>query len=278
MRSSEQVLQQILAFAEADENIRAMVMNGSRVNPNVVLDAFCDYDILCFVEDLEKNVRDQSWIPTFGELVISQFNRHDEHPEEQVIFLMQFSDGVRIDLSFATPKMIPIALEDSLTVVLLDKDQRFPPLPPPSEASYVTPRPDRATYDAVVNEFWWISTYVAKALWRKQWVTAKFFLEGIVRESLNRMVDWFIVMQHGWEITAGKMGKRYGEHLQADIYAELLATYPGIAEEEIWQALFRAGRLMRRLGEAVGEDLGFVYHVDEDERVTRYLRGVKEKG
>jgi|MTBAKSStandDraft_2_1061841.scaffolds.fasta_scaffold03367_2 aminoglycoside 6-adenylyltransferase len=70
MRNDEQVLKQILDFAQIDANIRAIVMNGLRVNPNISHDIFCDYDFACFVHDLEKYVKDKNWMPTFGELVI----------------------------------------------------------------------------------------------------------------------------------------------------------------------------------------------------------------
>ncbi len=178
MRSDLQVLNQIMDFAQNDANIRAVIMNGSRVNPNVEHDIFCDYDIVCFVHDLEKYVGDQSWMPAFGELVIMQFNRHDDYPEDQFIFLMQFTDGVRIDLSFASIKMIEPSLKDSLTVVLMDKDGMIPSLPDPTDASYITQKPSQTEYDLVVNEFWWVSTYVAKGLWRQQPIYSQIYLRN----------------------------------------------------------------------------------------------------
>lgn len=273
MRSHEQVLKQILDFAQNDANIRAVVMNGSLVNPNINHDIFCDYDILFFVHDLEQYVTDKSWRPTFGDLVIMQFNRHDDFPDDQFVFLMQFADGVRIDLSFARMNMINTAIEDSLTVVLLDKDQCLPPIPAPNESSYITKRPNQAEYDLMVNEFWWVSTYVAKALWRSEPVTAKYLFEVIVRDCLNRMVTWYIALQHDWQINAGKMGKKF-EILPPDLWQELCSTYPGIEETEIWQALLRSGTLMRKVSIPVAENLGYVYHHDEDERVTAYLQHV----
>lgn len=274
MRSETQVLKQILEFARKDDNVRAVVMNGSRVNPNIQQDIFCDYDIIFFVLDLEKYIGNKNWIPAFGDLVILQFNRHDEQPEKQFVYLMQFADGVRIDLSFADMDMIQPSLDDSLTVVLLDKDDCIPPLPPADESSYITKKPDQAEYDLMVNEFWWVSTYVAKSLWRGEPVTAKYLFEVIMRDCVNRMVAWNIAMEHDWQVNAGKMGKKFGKLLPADLWQELLSTYPGIEEEDIWQALFRAGVLMRKVSIPVAENLGYDYHFDEDDRVTAYLQHV----
>ena len=275
MRSEEFVLKQILNFAQHDANIRAVVMNGSRVNPNCHQDIFCDYDIVYFVYDLEKYVRDTSWIATFGDLVIRQFIRDDDFPESQFVYLMQFADGVRIDLSFSTMDRIPSIVSDSLTVVLLNKDQCIPPVPTPNESSYFTKPPSLAEYDLVVNEFWWVSTYVAKGLWRTEPVYARHMFDVIVRDCLNKMVNWYLSMQYDWQINVGKSGKNFGKLLPPDLWQELLFTYAGCDEEETWQALMHAGKLMRKLSIQVGENLGYAYHFQEDERVTAYLQKVR---
>lgn len=46
MRSEQEILDLILNTAQADERIRAVVMNGSRVNPNAPRDPFQDYDVI----------------------------------------------------------------------------------------------------------------------------------------------------------------------------------------------------------------------------------------
>jgi aminoglycoside 6-adenylyltransferase len=274
MRSEEVVLKQILDFAHNDANIRAVVMNGSRVNPNIQHDIFCDYDIVCFVNDLEKYVSDQRWIANFGDLVIMQFNRDDDFPESAIIFLMQFTDGVRIDLSFTLMERIAASLEDSLTVVLLDKDQCIPPVAAPNESSYITKAPSQSEYDLTVNEFWWVSTYVAKGLWRGEPVYAK-DVYVIVHECLNKMVNWYLAMQHDWQINTGKYGKNFGKLLPPDLWQELLSTYAGSDEQENWEALLNASQLMRMLSIQVAENLGYTYPMEDDERVTAYLQKVR---
>lgn len=49
MRTEQEMFNLILSIAENDERIRAVVMNGSRANPNVVKDIFQDYDIVYVV-------------------------------------------------------------------------------------------------------------------------------------------------------------------------------------------------------------------------------------
>ncbi len=44
------MLDLIINTAKEDERIRAVIMNGSRVNPNVKRDCFQDYDIIYVVK------------------------------------------------------------------------------------------------------------------------------------------------------------------------------------------------------------------------------------
>ncbi len=46
MRAEEEILDLILATARQDECIRAVILNGSRANPNARRDCFQDFDIL----------------------------------------------------------------------------------------------------------------------------------------------------------------------------------------------------------------------------------------
>jgi aminoglycoside 6-adenylyltransferase len=45
MRNESKIFQLILDIAQRDERIRAVILNGSRANPNAKKDIFQDYDI-----------------------------------------------------------------------------------------------------------------------------------------------------------------------------------------------------------------------------------------
>jgi aminoglycoside 6-adenylyltransferase len=152
MRTELQVIDQLLTFARNHDMIRAVVMNGSRVNPNISKDIFCDYDVVYYVPDPRHFLEDQGWIRYLGDLIILQQNDFIDHDVEGFIFLMLFSDGVRIDLAFNALSNLAHLTEDTLTVVLLDKDQRIAPLPPPSDTGHYTPRPSRKEFAETINE------------------------------------------------------------------------------------------------------------------------------
>lgn len=275
MRNEQEVVQKLLDYAQNEPRVRAVLMNGSRVNPNAAKDIFCDYDIIFAVTDPVYFLENQEWIANFGELIMMQQNDILEDGQQWYIFLMLFNDGIRIDLSFRRADMINHYLDDSLTKVLLDKENAIRELEPPSDLSYVTHRPSQADYDDITNEFWWCSTNVAKGLWRDELSYAKFMMDVPVRDSMLMMLSWYVGMQHGWCVNTGKAGKWLQKYLPEDIWNSFVRAYAGSDRDEMWDALMEAGRLTRTVGTALADHLGYTYPMEDDTRVTEYLMRVR---
>ena len=144
MCSDQEILEQILSYARNNENIRTVVMNGSRVNPNIVPDSLQDFDVVYFVQEIAPLRHNLDLPAVFGEIAILQLPDEMGTPEPErgdaYTYLIQYTDGSRIDLTIQPLAALEKIGEDSLTVVLLDKDGTAPKLPPPSEDSYL-PKP-----------------------------------------------------------------------------------------------------------------------------------------
>ncbi len=275
MRSEHDVFDQLLTFARNSELIRAVLLNGSRVNPNVTRDVFCDYDVACVVTDPKPFLVDQQWIGRFGDLIMMQQNEFSDGGGTGYIFLMLFDDGVRIDLSFHPQTRLHILLEDSLTVVLLDKDHGLPPLPLPTDVSYYPQKPDKATFDATVNEFWWCSTNVAKGVWRDELCYAHFMFDAIVCDALLTMLSWYVGIRHDWQVNPGKFGKWFKTFLPLELWQRLEKIYANADYDAIWESMFEAGKLVRIIGLEIADALGYEYPLQDDIRVTEYWQQVR---
>jgi len=281
MRSEQEMIDLILGYAARDERVRAVTLEGSRTNPNVPKDIFQDYDISFHVTDMGSFIQDPSWIDVFGERLILQT------PEDMALFppdlggwfsyLMLFTDGNRIDMT-----LIPIedkeryCKEDKLIQVLLDKDQSFPKVPVPSDEDFWVKRPSAAFFADCCNEFWWVSTYVAKGLWRKEILYAQDHLHNIMRPMLMKMLEWQVGIQTNFSLSIGKNSKYLKNYLPSSSWNELMSTYPGGTYEEVWDALFAMGRLFRETALEVAEQLGFEYDSGQDQRVTGFLQHVRQ--
>lgn len=279
MRSEQEMMQLILNVARQDERIRAVGMNGSRTNPNVPKDRFQDYDIVYVVTDMASFIADKQWIDCFGERIILQ------KPEDMSLFppdlggffsyLMLFADGNRIDLILCpVERCEEWHSGDKLAVILLDKDGRLPVLPPPSDADYWVKEPTAAFFADCCNEFWWVSTYVAKGLWRKEITYALDHLNLYVRPMLIKMLEWRVGCDTGFSLSTGKNGKYLEQYLSPNVWRALMATYPAGTYEAVWDALFAATELFRETAQQVEKQLDFKYDAQEDSNVTAYLKRV----
>ena len=181
MRTEEEILNLIKTFVGDDPNIRLAVVTGFRVNPNAKRDLFQDYDISCYVGDVEPFRTDIGFLDQFGELMIMQSPEDMEDPPPakygHCAYLMQFTDGNRIDLSFCPIDWLNHIQHESLTWVLVDKDGVASNLPPPSDKDFLPKEPTAKAFDDCCNEFWWVCPYVAKALWREELMHAKSLME-----------------------------------------------------------------------------------------------------
>jgi aminoglycoside 6-adenylyltransferase len=281
MRSEREMLDLIVNTARVDERVRAVVMNGSRVNPTVPKDFFQDYDVVYLVTEKESFLADPGWIKVFGELMILQLpdEMSDPPPEGEGLsygYLMQFTDGNRIDLSLFPVDKVDQLGEDSLTLTLLDKDGVLPTFPPPNDSGYMPQPPTAKAFFDCTNEFWWVCPYVAKGLWRHEIVYAKHIFDIYVREQLDKMLAWYVGVCHDFQKSPGKLGKYLETCLEPELWQLLLSTYSNADYDHTWQALLSMGELFRCIAIPVAQHFGFTYPHDDDARVSAHLRHIRQ--
>jgi aminoglycoside 6-adenylyltransferase len=194
---------------------------------------------------------------------------------ERFSYLMQFTDGNRIDLTLIPSDVFARAASDSLTIVLLDKDGLLAGVPPPSDANYLPTPPSERAYADCCNEFWWMSTYVAKGLWRDELTYARAMLDQVMREELMDMLAWYVGVRTRFSVNVGKSGKYLRRYLEPELWRLLERTYADARSESAWEALFAMCRLFRGAAHEVGDHFGYQYPEGEDARVTAHLQHVR---
>jgi len=80
MRTEQEMFDLILQTARDDERIRAVILEGSRADPNAPKDILQDYDIVYIVTELASFVDDPAWVQCFGELLILQMPETMQDP------------------------------------------------------------------------------------------------------------------------------------------------------------------------------------------------------
>ena len=267
----------ILEFARQDERIRVVAMNGSRANPNAPRDAFQDYDIVYVVTEMAGYLVDDAWLDYFGRRVIMQKpDAMELFPPEgrtRFAYLMQFEDGNRIDLTLLPRQELEQYLkEDSIIRILLDKDRRVPALPESSDADYWIKRPTTGMFDDCCNEFWWLSTYVAKGLARNELPYAIAHLD-LMRKQLMTMLSWQVGLEKGFTFSIGKQFKYLQQHVSDAAWQQLCATWNVGSPEACEEALVGLLTLFREVSKDLAKYFGTNYP-DYDAKVSDYLSGL----
>ncbi len=274
MRDIQTTLEQLIAFAKADENIRALVLQGSFVNPNAPIDEFSDLDPLFFVRDLAPFINNTHWKFQFGDpisfydddgAIVGDFKWYTR--------LTLYRDGFKIDFGFQTIQSAHLANHMPLYQVLLDKDGIIPEPEVSDERKFYVEKPNQSAYLSTINNFFWDSSYVVKALARDEMVFAKYMTYQLHRK-INRLLAWYVGSNHDFKVNVGAHLRYIKRYLSEDEWRMVLATYASSNQVEIIRALRAMYRLTRYLGQKIGDALGYKYPLKHDEDMNNYCEDV----
>ena len=279
-----EVLAPLVAWAEAEPAVRAMILTSTRARPDGPVDELSDYDVIVLVDDVPVFVGRKAWLDARPGALARWGDENERFGQGTVFRGVVYDDGIKIDWSIWPDTLLALIaaapeLPDQLDVgyrVLLDKDGGTAGWAPATHRAHIPRPPTAEEYRAIVEEFWWSTTYVAKSLWRGEVVHAKFALDTDAKlGALRPMLEWLVELDRDWAWKPGAYGRGLERALPDDLRQELEATYVGAGVDENWQALFRTVALFRRVARDVGETLGFDYPQDVDDGVTAHLERVR---
>jgi aminoglycoside 6-adenylyltransferase len=281
MRTENEMYNLILDIAHNDVRIKAVYMNGSRTNENVPKDIFQDYDIVYVVEDTLSFIDDKNWIQIFGEILYMQYP--DENPyypsdkKNSYGYLMQFADGIRIDLTVQSVNYARNHIQDDkLCRILLDKENILPKIETATDCKYWVKKPTKEQYLATCNEFWWCTNNIAKGLWREELTYVQDITNYVVRPQLIRMLDWKVGILTGWAVSTGKSSKYLYRWLSEEEWQIFLSTYFDGNVENAWNSVIGMCELFENVAKFVGEKLGWEYNEKEANAACNFLKYVNK--
>jgi len=167
MRTDQEILGLILQIAKKLQ-VDAVALSGSRTDEQAPKDEFQDYDVVYLVDDIDNLTSDLSWLDQFGKRVIEQ----EVSLGHRRLYLMLFEDGNRIDLTLCPKDHIQEWVESEADfTVLEDPKGLFVPHSPSPQRFWTSPASE-TDFEKTCNEFWWVSAYVVKGIYRKQVIYA----------------------------------------------------------------------------------------------------------
>jgi aminoglycoside 6-adenylyltransferase len=269
----------IMNKAINDERIRAVTMDGSRANKNAVHDKYSDFDIVYFVTDVREFTKDKSWINYFGDILIVQYPQdwyshpYDYEGHEAFVYLIQFSDGNRIDLSIVDIRNI--GREKYIKeprVVLLNKDNYEELIPIDDEKAFFIQPPTQMEFYNTCNEFRWLSIYISKGLCRKEFYYAKYSYDVLIMEMFMKMLNWKVGIDHGFNVTTGSHSKYLKRFLSDSEMRRLQGIFPSGEYEDMWDKLLLMYDYFNELEIEVSKHFMFSCDMVETNRIKEFLK------
>lgn len=266
MRSEQEMFDTLLGFARDDECIRAVAMEGSKLNKNAPKDIFQDFDITFFVKNNKKYKCNDDWLDFFGKRVIMQ--KPAEMPlfppddwlgkSKTLIYLIIFEDGNKIDLKLTPLNELEAYFKesDSLCKVLLDKDNICPLIPEPSDIDFHIKKPSEEFVDNCSNEFWWLSAYVTKGLCRNELLYAIEHI-NLMKKQLLTMISWKVGIETSFSLSVGKSYKYLDKYVSKETWETLTRAYKNDTIDSVWDALILCCNLFQEIEDYVSKKLGY---------------------
>ena len=264
MRAETEMLDLILQTAKTIQ-VEAVVMSGSRTNPNASTDEFQDYDVVYVVDDLDNLTSDLSWLDLFGKRIIDQ----EVALDHRRLYLMLFEDGNRIDLTLCPKEHIQewVNREAGFTV-LEDPEHLFEPYSPNLER-YWTSTATETDFEKSCNEFWWVSAYVVKGICRNQLIYATDHLYGICQQELLKVLAWQVASDRG-AVDIGKNCKYLFNYLPTEKEKEFSSLLDFASLDKIIQSLFATMQLFHQEAQSLAQKMGFDYDKEVAEKMIEY--------
>lgn len=284
MGKRDQKLQDIINWAKENEEVRALLLTSSLVNPLAPVDEFSDLDIEIIFEDNTSYVHNSIWLNLFG-TPIAVLEEDDSYFEgKHAMKMVLYEDHIKVDFKlfsktqFLTETQLEQLPEDWDIgyQVLVDKDDITRFLKKPSYQVSIIKKPSIEEFQRILNDFWWDTTYVAKCLARGDLFYAKFMSEDNIRTVyLVPLIEWYIASQHQWNVTTNKHGRLFKKYLSLTEWQMVEATFSGSDAEENWKALFAMADLVHQMGTALSEKLEAAYPIELELKIRNYLSQVR---
>lgn len=225
------VLEQVVAWAQSDHNIRALVLTGSIARDPAGADKESDLDVELYVTDPSLLLQDDTWYHQFGEvLVVEGLENPGWHPTR----LIYYADG-KIDFMIAPATVIGSGVEyERPCRVLLDKDGTAKALQRPAPASSV--QPTAAEFLQCVHWFYAAAIMWAKYLARDDPWAAK-LRDWDSKQQILMMLEWDHKARKGWDYDTWYLGTHLREWVDADLLGPIAACWSGFSRQDSVRAL-----------------------------------------
>jgi aminoglycoside 6-adenylyltransferase len=282
--SYDPLIEKFAGWAQSEENIRAVVIIGSRARTaDHPADEWSDLDLLVLAKDPKPLWETSDWIRNVGIpwLTFVESTPGDEGFERRVLF-----EG-GLDVDFA-----PMAVGDLLSIgsqglspvmadilrrgvkVVLDKDGLADKFHVPTGTPYPESLPSEAEFLSRVNDFWYHTVWTAKRLRRGELWRAKSCCDMYLKNLLRQMIEWHAHATRGQGVDTWMRGRFLEEWADPRAVAALPRIFARYDPEDVWQALQATMELFHTLAVETADSFKFPYPILGEQKARDLVRSM----
>jgi len=281
----DRLIGRFVTWAEAEPDVRAAFVVGSRARVDTPADEWSDLDLVIVMTDPNRLLRRSEWLRNLGTVWVTYLEPTavGAGMERRVLF----EGGLDVDF-VPTPLDLTTQIaehgwpSDLVAVArrgirfVLDKDglaSRLPALPEAPRA--VAPSEDQ--YASTVDDFWYHTVWVAKKLRRGELWTAKMGCDGYLKGLNLRMAEWHAGADSDWTRDTWHEGRFLDQWADPRVTASLPDAFAHYDQHDVVRALGATMRLFRWLAVETGERLGYAYPSETDRHTTALVSDYLER-
>lgn len=269
----------IAAWAQAQDDIRAVVVVGSRARDDQTADEHSDLDLCLFTTAREHYARSDGWLATFGSFWLAVLETTGYGDPE---WLVIYDSDAKADFALlhADPTVPSLAAQIRRLPhhnvfarglrVLVDKYPQREPIDLPVR---LEPLPDAELLATHVRAFLLACTRAAKFIDRGDLWRAQAVISRTLHDQVLTMMAWHARSLHGDHETW--YGGRYVERwADARAIAALSGLFPAYGHGALRTAVLAHLTLMRWLAEETAARLGCAFPAAIYDRAVRWIEAL----
>jgi aminoglycoside 6-adenylyltransferase len=274
--SYDDLIARFLAWAREQDDLRGVLMLGSRARTDRPSDEWSDLDLVLLTTEPQRYLNDDAWLRRIGAPVLTFLERTGtgEGTERRALF------AGNLDVDFVP---LPVAIIEQVIAegwppdmravvsrgmrVLQDKDGLSGRLPPAS-ADEPAAKPTQAEFAQVVADFWYHVLWTAKKLRRGELWTAHNCCDSYLKWLVLPMIEWHAHATRGPDVDTWHKGRFLEQWADPRALDGLRSAFAHHDTADVRRALVATMDLFRWLARETAEALGYAYPDEADASVT----------
>jgi len=266
------LLDRVVAWAEVEPNVIALVLTGSRAAINRTPDRWSDVDIELICDDPTPLTEDDTWLHRFGEVLV--YLRLWSEERDRQTRLVVYAEG-EVDFSLCGRGRITDQADGLVDLyrrgyqVILDKEGITGGLPMPDGRPVRRDLPTAEEYLYVVSNFWFEAHHMPGYLAREDLWALK-FRDGTMKKALRKMLEWKALVGDP-STDVRHIGHGMRGWVGDDTWRELHGAWGRFDAASSRESLMATVEIFRRTAIEVANALGFDYPDEADRQITDRL-------